>query len=48
MRELIAWYGAGKVRPVIEGRYTLADAASVLERMQGRGVAGKIVLVPEE
>ncbi len=48
MRELLAWYGSGAVRPVIEGRYPLADAASVLERMQRRGVAGKIVLVPEE
>lgn len=46
MRELIGWYRDGKVRPVIEGEYPLAEAASVLGRVLGRGATGKLVLVP--
>lgn len=46
MRELIGWHLEGKVRPVIEGEYRLADAAGVLERVLGRGATGKIVLKP--
>jgi len=47
MEELIGWYMQGKMKPHIEGRYPLADAAKVLERVLGRGATGKIVLVPE-
>ncbi len=46
MRELLGFYQAGKVRPVIEGSYPLAEAASVLKRVLGRDVSGKLVLVP--
>lgn len=46
MQELIGWYLAGKVKPVIEGTYALADAASVLKRVLGRGSAGKLILKP--
>jgi NADPH2:quinone reductase len=46
MRELVGWYTDGKVRPMIEGEYRLAEAASVLERVLGRGASGKLVLVP--
>jgi NADPH2:quinone reductase len=46
MRELIGWYMEGKVKPVIEGRYKLADAPAVLTRVLGRGATGKIVLTP--
>lgn len=46
MKELIGWHRAGKVRPVIEGVYPLADAPAVLERVLGRGATGKIVLKP--
>ncbi len=46
MRELIGWYMAGKVKPVIEGEYPLAEAAGVLKRVLGRGASGKLVLVP--
>ncbi|HTV68623.1 MAG TPA: NADPH:quinone oxidoreductase family protein [Rhizobiaceae bacterium] len=46
MKELIGWYMAGKVKPVIEGVYPLADAASVLKRVLGRGAAGKLILKP--
>ena len=46
MRELVGWYLAGWVKPVIEGVYPLADAASVLARVLGRGASGKIILKP--
>ena len=46
MKELIGWYLEGKVKPVIEGEYQLADAGSVLERVLGRGATGKIILKP--
>jgi NADPH2:quinone reductase len=46
MRELIGWHLAGKIKPVIEGIYQLADAASVLERVLNRGATGKLILRP--
>ena len=46
MKELIGWYLDGKVKPVIEGIYPLADAPPILERVLGRGATGKIVLKP--
>ena len=46
MRELVGWYEEGKVKPVIDGIYPLADAASVLTRVLGRGATGKLVLKP--
>lgn len=46
MKELLGWYQAGKVRPLIEGRYPLAEAAEVLTRVLGRGAVGKIALIP--
>jgi NADPH:quinone reductase len=46
MGELIGWRLAGKLTPVIEGIYPLADAASVLKRVLGRGSAGKLILKP--
>jgi len=46
MRELIGWYLAGKVKPVIDGVYPLAEASSVLARVLGRAAAGKLILKP--
>ncbi len=46
MKELVGWYSEGKVKPLIEGRYPLSDAAKVLKRVLGRGATGKLVLVP--
>ncbi len=46
MRELIGWRLAGKVEPVIEGIYPLAEAPAVLSRALGRGATGKIILKP--
>jgi NADPH2:quinone reductase len=46
MRELVGWYMEGKVKPLIEGTYQLAEAASVLRRIHSRGTAGKLILKP--
>ncbi|ESX20991.1 hypothetical protein X747_05100 [Mesorhizobium sp. LNJC384A00] len=44
LKELVGWHLAGKVRPVIEGTYPLADAATVVTRVLGRGASGKLIL----
>lgn len=46
MRELMGWYAEGRVKPVIEGVYPLAEAAAVLERIHSRGATGKLILRP--
>ena len=46
MNELFGWYSDGKIKPLIEGRYPLAEAADVLKRVLGRGAVGKLALVP--
>lgn len=46
MRELIGMYSEGRIRPVVDGTYKLADAGSVLARVLGRGATGKIILTP--
>ncbi|HET7411513.1 MAG TPA: zinc-binding dehydrogenase, partial [Pararhizobium sp.] len=48
MHELFNWYAKGVVKPVIEGRYPLSQAAEQLERMRTRDSSGKIVLVPDD
>ena len=46
MKELLGWYMDGKVKPLIEGSYQLADAANVLQRIHSRGTVGKLILKP--
>lgn len=46
MRELLGWYVSGKVKPLIESRHKLADAAGVLKGVLGRGAIGKLILEP--
>lgn len=46
MKELIGWHLAGKVKPVIEGVYPLAEAADILKRVLGRDSTGKLILRP--
>lgn len=46
MQELLGWHAAGRVKPLIEGRYRLSEASEVLTRVLGRGAVGKIALVP--
>jgi putative PIG3 family NAD(P)H quinone oxidoreductase len=40
------WIGAGKVRPVIDSTFPLADAEAAHARLQSGVHAGKIVLIP--
>ena len=42
----MGWYRSGQIKPLIEGRYPLAEAAQVLERILNRGALGKLVLAP--
>jgi len=46
MEELVGWYQTGQIKPLIEGRYPLAEAPEVLARILNRGAVGKIVLLP--
>lgn len=46
MQELMGWYRGGQIKPLIEGRYPLNEAAQVLERILNRGAVGKLVLAP--
>lgn len=46
MQELMGWYRSGQIKPLIEGRYPLDEAAQVLERILNRGAVGKLVLAP--
>ena len=46
MRELVGWLLEGRLKPVIEGTYPLAEAGEVLTRIHNRAVAGKLILRP--
>jgi NADPH2:quinone reductase len=46
MKELLGWYMDGRIKPLIEGTYPLAEAASVLGRIHARGSVGKLILKP--
>ena len=45
--ELFDWLVAGKLRPEISARYSLADAPEALRAMLDRRVTGKVVVLPE-
>ena len=46
IRDSVNRFMDNEVKPVIEGRYPLADAAKVLGRVLGRGATGKLILTP--
>ena len=48
VRELFAWLAAGRVKPLISGRYPLARGVEALQQVLGRHATGKIVVLPEE
>jgi NADPH2:quinone reductase len=48
VRQLLAWFAAGKVAPVVGERVPLGEAASAMARMAARGVTGKVVVLPDE
>jgi NADPH:quinone reductase len=43
---LFELYAAGKVKPVIEQRFPLRDAAKALRELGERRTVGKLILVP--
>ena len=47
MAELHRWLAAGKLKPLLSGRYPLARAGEALAALAGRKVAGKLVVEPE-
>ena len=46
MVELFDWYQGGLLKPLVEERYHLSEAAKVLEKILARGAKGKIILKP--
>ena len=46
VRELMTWYGEGKIAPHVSATYPLERAAEALNAMAERRVMGKVVLVP--
>lgn len=46
MRELLAWVEAGKVVPVIDREFRLADGIQAIQYVTGRNVRGKVVVKP--
>ena len=45
MAELAAWYGAGKIKPVIDRTMPMAELKAAYARMGSRAVMGKLVMV---
>lgn len=45
LRELLGWYAAGKIRPVIDTRLPMAALPAAFARMSSRQVIGKLVLL---
>ncbi|MFZ5653916.1 MAG: NADPH:quinone oxidoreductase family protein [Pseudomonadota bacterium] len=46
MRELLAWVAAGKVVPIIDRVFRLADGIRAIQYVTGRNVRGKVVVKP--
>ncbi len=45
LQELAQWYGAGRIKPVIDATMPMADLKAAYARMGSRAVKGKLVLV---
>ena len=46
LAELVALYGAGKIKPLVSGSYTLEGVSDALNALMQRKVSGKIVILP--
>jgi NADPH:quinone reductase len=44
--EMMGWYGAGKLKALVAGKYDLADWVKAFKLIEDRAVVGKAVLVP--
>ena len=45
MRELVQWYGQGKIKPVIDSTRPMSELKAALQYMGSRSVKGKLVMV---
>jgi NADPH2:quinone reductase len=45
--QLLGWHAAGRINPVISERIGLADVPAAMARMVGRGVLGKVIVLPD-
>jgi NADPH2:quinone reductase len=45
-RELFAWHSSGLIKPRIDERRRLSEAAEALQRILDRGAVGKTILIP--
>ena len=45
LQELVGWYGAGRIKPVIDQTMPMAEIKAAFARMGSRAVQGKLVLV---
>ncbi|MCC6657904.1 MAG: NADPH:quinone oxidoreductase family protein, partial [Rhodocyclaceae bacterium] len=48
MKQLMAWFAARKINPVVSERFPLARAPEAFQRLLDRQVKGKVVILPEE
>jgi len=47
VKQLVEWFAAGKVKPVISERVPLSGATAAMARLASRQVMGKVVVLPE-
>lgn len=47
VRQLLAWFADGKVKPIISERVPLSGAVEMMQRIIRREVLGKVVVLPE-
>lgn len=48
VERLVQWIGEGRLRPHVSERVGLDGAAAALQKIAGRGVVGKVVVLPEQ
>lgn len=46
MKELFGWYTSGAIKPLVEEKFKLEEAAEALNHIHDRKARGKVVLVP--
>lgn len=46
LRAILALHREGRIRPVVDSTFPLAEGARAHERLQGRGNVGKVLLIP--
>lgn len=47
MRQLVAWFAAGRIRPAVTEQLPLAQAPDAMRRLLARQVKGKVAILPE-